>query len=153
MGKIIKVTGTEVTIANDDDYLKVNPSELDFVPRVGDEVEIYKLEDEIIITKIEHKKDDKININIVNENNAVQNQSQVVNTSATVGGHYVNKWIYIILAVFLGGFGAHHFYAGYSGRGIKYLIFCWTGIPTIIGWFQAFGALFKTPNAEGKILV
>ncbi|MCR5051505.1 MAG: TM2 domain-containing protein [Streptococcus sp.] len=153
MGKIIKVTGTEVTIANDDDYLKINPSELDFVPKVGDEVEVHKLEDEIIITKIEPKKDDKININIVNENNAVQNQSQVVNTSAAVGGHYVNKWIYIILAVFLGGFGAHHFYAGYSGRGIKYLIFCWTGIPTIIGWFQALGALFKTPNAEGKILV
>ncbi|MCY7192533.1 TM2 domain-containing protein [Streptococcus gallolyticus] len=153
MGKIIKVTGTEVTIANDDDYLKINPSELDFVPKVGDEVEVHKLEDEIIITKIEPKKDDKININIVNENNAVQNQSQVVNTSAAVGGHYVNKWIYIILAIFLGGFGAHHFYAGYSGRGIKYLIFCWTGIPTIIGWFQALGALFKTPNAEGKILV
>lgn len=56
MGKIIKVTGTEVTIANDDDYLKINPSELDFVPKVGDEVEVHKLEDEIIITKIEPKK-------------------------------------------------------------------------------------------------
>lgn len=150
MGKIIKVTGTEVTIANDDDYLKINPSELDFVPKVGDEVEVHKLEDEIIITKIEPKKDDKFNINIVNENN---DHSQVVNTSTAVSGHYVNKWIYIILAVFLGYFGAHHFYAGYSGRGITYLIFCWTGIPAIIGWFQAFGALFKTPNAEGKILV
>lgn len=92
MAKIVKVTGAEVTIAHNEEYIKVNPSELNFVPQLGDEVEIHKVDDEIIVIKIEQKKDDKININIVNENNAVQNQSQVVNTQTTaVGLHYVNK--------------------------------------------------------------
>ena len=38
-----------------------------------------------------------------------------------------------ILAIFLGGLGAHQFYLGKAGLGILYLIFCWTWIPAIIG--------------------
>lgn len=34
-----------------------------------------------------------------------------------------NKWVFILLGVFLGGFGVHNFYAGYIARGvIKVLI-------------------------------
>ena len=154
MAKIVKVTGAEVTIAHNEEYIKVNPSELNFVPQLGDEVEVHKVDDEIIIIKAEQKKDDKFNISIVNENNAVQNQSQVVNTQTTaVGLHYVNKWVYILLAIFLGGVGAHHFYAGYNGKGIIYLLLSWTGIPVILGFFQGILALFKTPDANGKIAV
>ena len=154
MAKIVKVTGTEVTIAHNEEYIKVNSSELNFVPQLGDEVEIHKVDDEIIVIKTEQKKDDKINISIVNENNAVQNQSQVVNTQTTaVGLHYVNKWVYVLLAIFLGGVGAHHFYAGYNGKGIFYLLLSWTGIPVILGFFQGVLALFKTPDANGKIAV
>ena len=154
MAKIVKVTGTEVTIAYNEEYIKVNPSELNFVPQLGDEVEIHKVDDEIIVIKTEQKKDDKININIVNENNAVQNQSQVVNTQqATYGLHYVNKWVYVLLAIFFGGLGAHHFYAGYNSKGIFYLLLFVTGISIILGFFQGVLALFKTPDANGKIMV
>ena len=154
MAKIVKVTDAEVTIAHNEEYIKVNPSELNFVPQLGDEVEIHKVDDEIIVIKAEQKKDDKININIVNENNAVQNQSQVVNTQTTaVGLRYVNKWVYVLLAIFLGGVGAHHFYAGYNSKGIFYLLLSWTGIPVILGFFQGVLALFKTPDANGKIAV
>jgi TM2 domain-containing membrane protein YozV len=38
-----------------------------------------------------------------------------------------------ILAILLGDFGIHKFYLGKVGQGILYLIFCWTGIPAIIG--------------------
>ena len=38
----------------------------------------------------------------------------------------VNKVIYIILAVFLGGFGVHKFYAGKMMSGLLHLLFCWT---------------------------
>ena len=38
-----------------------------------------------------------------------------------------------ILAILLGDFGIHKFYLGKIGPGIVYLIFCWTGIPAIIG--------------------
>lgn len=38
-----------------------------------------------------------------------------------------------LLAIFLGVFGIHHFYLGHRGLGILYFLFCWTGIPGIIG--------------------
>ena len=41
-----------------------------------------------------------------------------------------------ILAIFLGGLGAHHFYLGKAGLGILYLIFCWTWIPAMIGLIE-----------------
>lgn len=36
-----------------------------------------------------------------------------------------------LLAFFLGGIGVHKFYLGKVGSGILYLLFCWTGIPSI----------------------
>jgi len=44
----------------------------------------------------------------------------------------------VVLAVFLGHFGVHKFYLGENGWGVVYLLFCWTGIPTILGWIEAF---------------
>lgn len=38
-----------------------------------------------------------------------------------------------VLAILLGGIGAHKFYLGQSGQGIFYLLFSWTGIPLLIG--------------------
>ena len=38
-----------------------------------------------------------------------------------------------ILALLLGGLGLHKFYLGQTGKGILYLIFCWTYIPGILG--------------------
>lgn len=38
----------------------------------------------------------------------------------------------IVLALFLGGLGAHKFYLGRPGWGILYLLFCWTFIPSLI---------------------
>ncbi|WP_302546639.1 TM2 domain-containing protein [Streptococcus vestibularis] len=67
--------------------------------------------------------------------------------------HYVNKWVYIFLAIFLGGLGVYHFYAGYYGTGILFLILSFTGIPVIIGFIQGVIAVFKTPNMYGRIVV
>lgn len=44
----------------------------------------------------------------------------------------------VLLSVFLGHFGIHKFYLGETGWGILYLLFCWTGIPTILGVIEAF---------------
>lgn len=38
--------------------------------------------------------------------------------------------IYLLLAFFLGGIGAHHFYNGKTIRGLLYLVFVWTMIPS-----------------------
>jgi TM2 domain-containing membrane protein YozV len=44
----------------------------------------------------------------------------------------------VLLALFLGTFGAHHFYLHKNGLGILYIIFCWTGIHTIISIVECF---------------
>ena len=44
----------------------------------------------------------------------------------------------VLLAVFLGGLGIHHFYLRRDGLGLLYLLFSWTGIPMVIAWIEAF---------------
>jgi TM2 domain-containing membrane protein YozV len=44
----------------------------------------------------------------------------------------------ILLALFLGGFGVHHFYLRRTGLGILYICFCWTGIPSLLGFIECF---------------
>lgn len=44
----------------------------------------------------------------------------------------------ILLALFLGTFGVHHFYLRRTGLGILYCCFFWTGIPSVLGFFECF---------------
>jgi TM2 domain-containing membrane protein YozV len=44
----------------------------------------------------------------------------------------------ILLALFLGTFGVHHFYLRRTGLGILYCCFCWTGISAILGVIECF---------------
>ena len=44
----------------------------------------------------------------------------------------------ILLALFLGGLGLHHFYLRRTGLGILYLCFFWTPIPWILGFIECF---------------
>ncbi len=44
----------------------------------------------------------------------------------------------VLLAIFLGGLGIHQFYLGRTMMGVLYLVFSWTGIPTIVGWIECF---------------
>jgi TM2 domain-containing membrane protein YozV len=44
----------------------------------------------------------------------------------------------ILLALFLGGFGVHHFYLRRTGLGILYLCFSWTPIPWVLGFIECF---------------
>ena len=41
-----------------------------------------------------------------------------------------------VLALLLGGIGIHKFYLGKVGMGIVYILFCWTGIPAILGLIE-----------------
>lgn len=51
-----------------------------------------------------------------------------------------------ILGIFLGGIGVHKFYMGKIGMGILYLLFCWTGIPAIVGFVE--GIIYLCSNDE-----
>jgi NhaP-type Na+/H+ or K+/H+ antiporter len=44
----------------------------------------------------------------------------------------------ILLALFLGGLGIHHFYLRRTGLGILYLCFFWTPIPWVLGFVECF---------------
>ncbi|HTV06612.1 MAG TPA: NINE protein [Acidobacteriaceae bacterium] len=44
----------------------------------------------------------------------------------------------VLLALFLGTFGAHHFYLRRPGLGILYCVFSWTGIPTVVSFIECF---------------
>jgi len=48
-----------------------------------------------------------------------------------------SKIVAALLALFLGGLGIHKFYLGQSGKGVLYLVFCWTYIPGILAFIEA----------------
>lgn len=152
MAKIIKITGDIISIGTNEGGIKeVRTTDINFVPNVGDEVEIYETENNLIITKKEDKKDINngggININVSNNQTGVQPMYVPNNTKA------VNKTVYCVLAFFLGGIGIHKFYAGKIGTGILYILFCWTFIPSIIAFVEFIVALCKKADVNGNILV
>ena len=60
----------------------------------------------------------------------------------------VNKTIYIIVALILGGLGVHKFYADQVGQGILHLVFFWTGIPSVVAIINAIIVIFTKKADE-----
>jgi hypothetical protein len=44
----------------------------------------------------------------------------------------------VLLALFLGAFGIHHFYLRRTGLGVLYCCLFWTGIPSFLGFIECF---------------
>lgn len=53
-----------------------------------------------------------------------------------------SKFVYIVLALFLGGFGIHKLYEGKPFKFLLYICFAWSFIPCVIAFFEAIHALF-----------
>lgn len=152
MAKIIKVNGNIISIGTNDGGIKeIRSTDISFVPNVGDEVEIYETENDLIVTKKEEKAHDSsnsgININLSNNQNGYQPMYVANNTKA------VNKVVYCLLAFFFGGIGVHKFYAGKIGSGILYFLFCWTFVPAVVAFIELVVALCKKADVNGNILV
>lgn len=152
MSKIIEVTDTIVSIGMDDGSIKeVRLSDCNFIPNIGDEVEVFSSEFKTIVQKKPIKEENTINKSGININvNNVQNTPQKVSVN---NGKVVNKLAYCLLALFLGGIGGHQFYAGKIVSGVFYLLFCWTGIPAIIALIDLIIALCKHADSAGNIIV
>ena len=57
-----------------------------------------------------------------------------------------NKLVAALLAILLDALGIHKFYLGQGGKGILYILFCWTYIPGILGLIE--GIMILTSNDE-----
>ena len=155
MAKIISIQNEIVSIGTDEGSIKeVRMMDLNFSPSVGDEVEIFETENKMLVTKKEKPVEQTaipaggININMNN------NQTQTAPATVIANGtKAVNKLVYCLLAFFLGGVGAHKFYAGKTGTGILFIIFCWTFIPAFIALIDFIVGLCKKSDANGMILV
>lgn len=76
----------------------------------------------------------------------INNTNANTNTSVSDGGSYrkcLNKWVALLLCIFLGGIGAHKFYEGKIGMGILYLF---TAGLFGIGWIIDIIVLILKPN-------
>lgn len=175
MEKIIKITDEYILVANDaKDITKIPVSAFDFEPTINKKIEVYQLDGDFLVNEVEEvivttpaKKTavddfeslkDKININIVNENKPQNYNSNYSSNTQNMGHGYdefrrggVSKWMFIIVSLFLGGFGGNFFMLGKTFAGIICLLFCWTYIPALIAVVQSIMALFKRPDAYGKI--
>ena len=65
----------------------------------------------------------------------------------------VNKSLYVLLAIFLGGLGIHKFYAGKTGTGLVYLLFSWTFIPAILSLFSVISVIGIPSDENGNIYI
>lgn len=144
MAKIIEITDRVISIGMDDHSIKeVSPDEVAFEPHIGDEVEIFSTDTRTIVQKK----------NAPPPQEPKEEHSEAKPDSPPADGKVVSKTTYCVLAILLGNFGLHRFYAGRIGLGVFYLVFCWTGIPAILGLVDGISALCKTADASGNIVV
>jgi TM2 domain-containing membrane protein YozV len=59
----------------------------------------------------------------------------------------------VLLALFGGIIGRHHFYVGQTRKGICYAASFWLAIPMILGWLDAVRlALLTEPQFQARII-
>ena len=153
MAVILEVTGNNVLIGTDDGGMKeVELSNLDFYPEIGEEVQIYENETKVFVTRKRRSNRSEDNSQSFTFTFTEPKRSNNL-ASLNDGRTSVNKVIYCILCICLGGFGAHKFYAQHITTGLLYLLFCWTGIPYIIAIVEFFIALGQPADENGMIII
>ena len=65
----------------------------------------------------------------------------------------VNKILYSVLSFFFFFLGVHKFFVNNTGLGLLYLLFCWTGIPGVIGIIEGIVAILKPADKDGCIII
>lgn len=76
----------------------------------------------------------------------INNSNENVNTNvnaAMIGRRLCNKWVSLILCIFLGFLGGHKFYEGKAGMGVLYIF---TGGLFFIGVLCDFISILMKPN-------
>lgn len=165
MGEIIKIEIDSIVVGMDDgSVVRVNLSDVNFLPQVGDKVKVFKDNDGYLVSKVTEEKIVE-NKNFIEKENTSDNfKRDTLDDKGKITNNYyintsvqnkkkVNKLAYVLLAFFLGGIGGHKFYSGKIGTGILYLIFSWTFIPSMIAFVEFIIALTKPSDEYGEIYV
>lgn len=140
--KVLKNDGETVKLGFEDGTFRSVPSkDIGFLAVEGSTVDVY-----------ENRDGEKVETMYAPHKAAANAINLGVRESAD-GKILVNKIAYCLLACFLGGFGAHKFYARKYVQGILYLLFFWTCIPAIIAFIEFIIALTKSPDDDGNIAV
>jgi len=161
MNKILDIKEDIISIGLENgELIEVRKVDLNFEPRVGDVVDVFKNESRTTVVLADGKGNANksqsvqdgsgLNIHI---NNDHSNSGSANNPTYIASGKVVNKVVYSLLAIFLGGLGAHKFYSGKMGVGFVYLILCWSFIPSLIGVVEGLIALTKPADANGNIII
>lgn len=165
MGEIIKIEIDSIVVGMDDgSVVRVNLSDVNFIPQIGDRVKVFKDNDGYLLSKVTEEKIIENKNFVEKENTPDDFKRDALDDSGKINNNYyintniqnkkkVNKIAYVLLAFFLGGFGGHKFYSGKIGTGILYLIFSWTFIPSIIAFVEFIIALTKSSDENGEIYV
>lgn len=165
MVEIIKIEFDSIVVGMDDgSVVRVNLSDVNFIPQVGDRVKVFKDNDGYLLSKVTEEKIVENKNFVEKENTPDDFKRNALDESSKITNNYyintniqnkkkVNKLAYVLLAFFLGGFGGHKFYSGKIGTGILYLIFSWTFIPSMIAFVEFLIALTKTSYENGEIYV
>lgn len=128
MAKIVKISGKNVYIGTDNgSMIDFHREDLDFIPEVGKDVEIYTTGDTHTVV--------------------VDGHYYYVEKKTT------NKYLYCCLAFFVGGIGLHKLYAKKYVAFLIYLLCCWTCLPAFISIVDLFIAMFKKADRYGNIKI
>ena len=154
-GKIIRIENDLIIIRiiSDNSIIEIHRSNFTFVPNVGDSIEIFKNDDETIVTKMDQESETS-NMNEHDDGiNIYSNGNMYTDEPEFNGKKVVNKFMYCILAIFFGGLGLHKFYCRKKEIGLLYLALFWTGIPWAISIIDFIIALTKKADSNGNILI
>jgi len=75
-------------------------------------------------------------------------QPGMVAEAGTANGK--NRLVAALMALLLGGIGAHHFYLGRPILGVVYLLFCWTFIPAVVALIEGLVLLCTSDDAFNR---
>ena len=95
--------------------------------------------------------------NSYNSNQEKTTYTSYSNTSTSNNTNYnaspKSRTVAAILAYFLGFVGGQLFYTGRIGGGIVSILFCWTGIPALIGFIEFIVILCgKFTDSDGRVI-
>lgn len=101
----------------------------------------------LVMAEVKEKAGNSGPIVFMNAGGAAASSSAAASAAVGPQGFLIgtkSKTTAVLLAFFLGGIGAHKFYLGQWFWGLLYLVFCWTGVPAIIGIIEALNYAFMS---------